>query len=36
MFALKAQGNLGMLDNSLSRVKIEPGDQQFVPKAGGS
>jgi cytochrome c oxidase subunit 2 len=36
MSLLKAHGNLGMLDNSLSRVKIEPGDQQFVPKAGGS
>ena len=34
--ALLAQGNVGMLDNSLSRVKIEPGDQQFVPKAGGN
>ena len=36
MSLLKARGNLGMLDNSLSRVKIEPGDQQFVPKAGGN
>jgi len=36
MFALKAQGNIGMLDNSLSRVGIEPGDQQYLPKAGGN
>ena len=36
MFALKAQGNFGLLDNSLSRVKIEQGDQQYVPKAGGN
>ncbi|MEP7017172.1 MAG: cytochrome c oxidase subunit II [Actinomycetota bacterium] len=36
MSLLKAHGNLGMLDNSLSRVKIAPGDQQFVPKAGGN
>ena len=36
MAALRAQGNLGMLDNSLSRAKIEPGDQQYVPKSGGN
>ena len=36
MSALKAQGNLGLLDNSLNRSKIAPGDQQFLPKAGGS
>jgi cytochrome c oxidase subunit II len=32
---LKAAGNIGMLDNSLNREKIEPGQQQFVPKEGG-
>jgi cytochrome c oxidase subunit 2 len=36
MAQLKAQGNLGMLDNSLSRAGIEKGDQQFVPKVGGN
>jgi cytochrome c oxidase subunit 2 len=36
MAQLKAQGNVGMLDNSLSREKIEQGDQQFVPKAGSN
>ena len=36
MSALKAQGNLGLLDNSLNRSKIAPGDQQFLPKTGGS
>jgi len=33
---LKAQGNLGLLDNSLSRATIEKRDQQFVPKDGGN
>jgi cytochrome c oxidase subunit 2 len=33
---LKARGNLGLLDNSLSRAKIEQRDQQFVPKDGGN
>ena len=33
---LKARGNLGLLDNSLSRAKIEERDQQFVPKDGGN
>jgi cytochrome c oxidase subunit 2 len=36
MAQLKAQGNVGMLDNSLSREKIEQGDQQFVPQGGNS
>jgi len=36
MAQLKAQGNIGMLDNSLSRVTIGKADQQFVPKSGGS
>jgi len=31
---LKAKGNLGLLDNSLSREKIEKGDQQYVPTTG--
>jgi cytochrome c oxidase subunit 2 len=33
---LKARGNLGLLDNSLSRATIEKRDQQFVPKDGGN
>jgi cytochrome c oxidase subunit II len=36
MAQLRAQGNVGMLDNSLSRVTIEKGDQQFLPKVGGN
>ena len=32
--ALKAKGNIGRLDNSLSREKIEPGQQQYVPMKG--
>jgi cytochrome c oxidase subunit 2 len=36
MAQLRAQGNVGMLDNSLSREKIEQGDQQYVPKPGSS
>jgi cytochrome c oxidase subunit II len=36
MAELKANGNEGMLDNSLSREKIEKGDQQFLPKKGSS
>jgi cytochrome c oxidase subunit II len=31
---LRAQGNIGMLDNSLSREKIEPGQQQYLPTGG--
>ena len=31
---LKARGNVGLLDNSLSRATIEQRDQQFVPKDG--
>jgi cytochrome c oxidase subunit 2 len=36
MADLLAQGNVGMLDNSLSREKIEPGDQQYLPKGGSN
>ena len=36
MAQLKAQGNIGLLDNSLSRAKIEQHDQQYVPKVGGN
>ncbi len=36
MAGLLAQGNVGMLDNSLSREKIEPGDQQYLPKKVGN
>ena len=32
MAELKAKGNVGLLDNSLSRAKIEQRDQQYVPK----
>jgi cytochrome c oxidase subunit 2 len=31
---LRAMGNIGMLDNSLSREKIEAGDQQYLPTGG--
>ncbi len=36
MAELKAQGNIGLLDNSLNRAKIEQRDQQFLPKVGGN
>jgi cytochrome c oxidase subunit 2 len=36
MADLRARGNVGMLDNSLSRSKIEPGDQQYLPTGGSS
>ena len=36
MAGLLAQGNVGMLDNSLNREKIEPGDQQYLPKKAGN
>lgn len=36
MADLKAAGNIGMLDNSLSREALEPGQQQFLPKQGGN
>ncbi|MHB1473524.1 MAG: hypothetical protein ACYCV4_07805 [Dermatophilaceae bacterium] len=36
MAELLAQGNVGMLDNSLSRAKVEPGDQQYLPKGGSN
>ena len=32
MADLRARGNVGMLDNSLSREKIEPGQQQYLPE----
>jgi cytochrome c oxidase subunit 2 len=31
MAALRAKGNIGMLDNSLSREKVQKGDQQYLP-----
>ena len=31
---LKAKGNIGMLDNSLSREKVQKGDQQYLPTKG--
>jgi cytochrome c oxidase subunit 2 len=34
MAALRAKGNIGMLDNSLSREKIAKGDQQYLPPNG--
>jgi len=34
MAALRAKGNIGMLSNSLSREKIQPGDQQYLPTKG--
>jgi cytochrome c oxidase subunit 2 len=33
---LKAKGNLGLLDNSLNREPIQPGDQQFAPSPGAA
>ena len=36
MAQLRAQGNHGMLDKSLSRATIEKGDQQYLPKDGGN
>jgi cytochrome c oxidase subunit 2 len=33
---LKAKGNIGQLDNSLNRSKIETGDQPLLPKEGTS
>ena len=36
MAGLLAQGNVGMLDNSLSREMIEPGEQQYLPKGGNN
>ena len=32
--ALKAKGYVGMLDNSLSREKVQPGQQQYLPTKG--
>ncbi len=36
MAALRARGNIGMLSNSLSREKIEKGDQQYLPPNGSN
>ena len=36
MSGLRARGNVGMLDNSLSREKIEQGAQQYLPKEAGN
>ena len=36
MAELLARGNVGLLDNSLSRAKVEERDQQFVPKDGSN
>jgi cytochrome c oxidase subunit II len=34
MTELKAQGNVGQLDNSLNREQVEKGDQQLLPTEG--
>jgi cytochrome c oxidase subunit 2 len=34
MAQLRAKGNIGMLSNSLSRQKIQPGQQQYLPTKG--
>jgi len=36
MAELRAKGNIGMLSNSLSREKIQPGQQQYLPTKGSS
>jgi cytochrome c oxidase subunit 2 len=36
MAALRARGNVGMLSNSLSREKIQPGQQQYLPTIGSA
>ena len=36
MADLLAKGNVGLLDNSLSRAKIEQRDQQYLPKDGSN
>jgi cytochrome c oxidase subunit 2 len=36
MAELRARGNIGMLSNSLSRNKIQPGQQQYLPDKGSS
>jgi cytochrome c oxidase subunit II len=36
MAELRAKGNIGMLSNSLSREKIQPGQQQYLPTKGTS
>ena len=34
MADLRAKGNIGMLSNSLSREKIQPDQQQYLPTNG--
>ena len=36
MAELRAKGNIGMLSNSLSREKIQPGQQQYLPTPGSN
>ncbi len=36
MAALRAKGNIGMLSNSLSREKVQPGQQQYLPTKGSN
>jgi cytochrome c oxidase subunit 2 len=36
MAALRAKGNIGMLSNSLSREKVQPGQQQYLPTNGSN
>jgi cytochrome c oxidase subunit 2 len=36
MAQLRARGNIGMLSNSLSREKIQPGQQQYLPTKGSN
>jgi cytochrome c oxidase subunit 2 len=36
MAELRAKGNIGMLSNSLSREKIQPGQQQYLPTKGSN
>jgi cytochrome c oxidase subunit II len=36
MAELRAKGNIGMLSNSLSRAKIQPGQQQYLPSKGSN
>jgi len=33
---LRAKGNIGQLDNSLNRSKLEPGQEQLLPRPGTS
>jgi cytochrome c oxidase subunit II len=36
MAELRAKGNIGMLSNSLSREKVQPGQQQYLPTKGSN